>query len=332
MTQAEGVAALNAAQRYRAILPIYCDRVAHIYKNCDKFAIIIYTFYCSTMKESITQTRTEDAIAKANNFLEIERGADLDGGFAARQVTERVLTVEERARALLFSIPHPKHSGFYVPLSKYNANYFSEAAAVLPGYMVLIPSGLVEKGTSELYPAVVSEDGLKNQNIRLHVLKQPYRQGMSYGAAMILSAAGQSETKGVGEHGRTVSDGIEAEHFATLLAAGSDSRVQADWQADKHVNHTWRERSSNSVVTEVSRRLFGQDIPQATITITRRQIEKGKAMLLWHEGMRGQDSGQQGQPETATKSNALVVIQALGYEALQARGEENIDTVKKLIQ
>lgn len=280
------------------------------------------------MTEAITQTRIEDAIANTNAFLGTERGASIDGDFAGRQVAERVATVEERAHDILHSVPHPKFGGLYVPLSKHNASRFGEAAAVLPGYLVLVPSALVERGTSVFYPAVVSEDGLKTHDLRLHVLRQPYRQQIRYGTSMVLSAAGQSETKGVGEHGRKANDGVEAEHFATLLAAGSDPSVQSAWQSGQHVNHTWRKQSGNSVTAEVSKRLFGQEMPQTTITITRQQVENGQAMLLWHEGMRDQQSGR---PETAAKDKALVVIQGLGYEALRARNPQGVDNVKRLI-
>lgn len=280
------------------------------------------------MIEAITQTRVEDAIANTNAFLGAERGAAIDGGFAGRQIAERVATVRERAEDLLGSVPHPKLDGLYVPLSKHNASRYAEAVAVLPGYLVLVPSALVESGTSVFYPAVVSEDGLKTDAIRLHVLRQAYRQQVRYGASVVLSAAGQSETKGIGEHGRKATDGVEAEHFATLLAAGSDGAVQAAWQSGQHVNHTWREQSGNSVTAEVSKRLFGQDMPQTTITITRQQIESGKAMLLWHEGMRDEQTGI---PETAARDNALVVIQGLGYEALRTRNPQGIDNVKRLI-
>lgn len=280
------------------------------------------------MTEVITQTRAEDAIANTNAFLETERGASLDGDFASGQIAERVVSVRQQAEDLLYAVPHPKLDGLYVPLSKHNANHYGEAAAVLPGYLVLVPSILVEPGSSVFYPAVISEDGMKTGDLRLHVLRHPYHQQINYGASMVLSAAGQSETEGIGEHGRKANDGVEAEHFATLLAAGSDQSVQAAWQSGQHVNHAWREQSGNSVTTEVSKRLFGQDVPQTTLTITRQQIEAGQAMLLWHEGMRDEQTGQ---PETAVKDNALVVIQGLGYEALRANNPSGIDDVKRMM-
>lgn len=280
------------------------------------------------MTEAITQMRAEDAIANTNAFLSAERGASIDGDFAGHQIAERVATIRERAQAVLCSVPHPNLDGLYVPLSKHNANSYAEVVAVLPGYLVLVPSALVERGTSVFYSAVVSEDGLKSDNLRLHVLRRPYRRQISYGASMVLSAAGQSETKGIGDHGRKSNDGVEAEHFATLLAAGSDSKVQAAWQSGQHVNHTWREQAGNSVTAEVSKRLFGSDIPQTTITITKQQIETGQAMLLWHVGMRDEQTGN---PETAARDKALVVIQGLGYEALRARSPQSIDSVKRLI-
>lgn len=280
------------------------------------------------MSEIITSTQIEDAIASTSAFLDKERGADIDGDFAGRQIAERIATVSERAEAVLQSVPHPKLDGLYVPLSKHNAAAYAEASMVLPGYLVLVPSTLVDRGTSAFYPAVVSEDGLKNESLRLHVLKQPYRQQVSYGTSVVLSAAGQSETKGIGEHGRKSNNSVEAEHFATLLAAGNDTKVQTAWQSGQHVNHAWREQTGNSVTAEVSKRLFGSDIPQTTITITKQQIETGHAMLLWHEGMRDQHTGS---PETATRDKALVVIQGLGYEALRSQNPQGIDTVKRLI-
>lgn len=276
----------------------------------------------------LTMTRTEDAIAAGNAFLQHERGAVLDGGLAAIRVAEHIATVDERADALLHCVKHPTLSGLYVPLSKHNATSYDEAVAALPGYLVLVPSALIEKATNDLYPAVVSEDGTKSGTLRLHVLKQPYRQQLGYGASVVLSAAGQSETKGIGDHGHKSGDGVEAEHFATLLAAGSDPTVRAAWQGGQHVNHQWRQRGNDSVTSEVSKRLFGSDIPQVTTTITRQQIESGRAMILWHEGMR---DDQTGSPEAATKAQALVVIQGLGYEALQNTSPRAIDSVKELI-
>lgn len=284
--------------------------------------------YATCMTEAITQTRIEDAVASTNAFLEVQRGTGIDGGHATLQVAERIASVAERAAAVLQSVPHPKFDGLYVPLSSHNASSFDEAAAVLPGHMVLVPSAIIGPGPSVFYPAVVSEDGLKNNDIRLHVLRQPYRQQIQHGAAIVLSAAGQSETRGIGEHGRTAADGVEAEHFATLLAAGADQHIQAVWQAGQHINHTWRTQPSSSVMSEVSGRLFGADIPQTTLTITKQQIETGRAMLLWHEGMR---DPQTGNPETATKEKALVIVQGLGYEALRSNNPHGIDAIKRLL-
>jgi hypothetical protein len=276
---------------------------------------------------AITQTRVEDAVANANDFLTTERGANLDGDFASTQVAERVTSVQERAQDLLEAFPYPGLDGLFVPLSQHNSSDYSEAVAVLPGYLVLVPSTLVEKGPAHFYPAVVSEDGLKTSELRLHVLKQPYKQQIRYGASMVLSAAGQSETKGVGDHGRKTNDGVEAEHFSTLLAAGSDQAVQTAWVNGQHVNHSWRQQPGNSVTAEVSSRLFGQDIPQTTITITREQVETGKAMLMWHEGMRNE----QNVAETATRDNALVVIQGLGFEALRTANPKGVEDVKRIL-
>lgn len=279
------------------------------------------------MSETITKSRMEDGVAAASAFLERERGVGLDGTDAARQVAERVISVQERAQTLLTSRPIAGRDGYYAPLSQSNANQFNEAVAVLPGHMVLVPSALVEPGEPAFYPAVVSEDGLKNGDgvLRLHVLKQHYRGSLGYGAAVMLAAAGQSETEGVGEHGRTASDGVEAEHFTTLLTTASDEQALTAWQNGRHINHDWRGQASNSVTTEASNRLL--DVPQATITITRQQVEAGQAVLLWHEGLRDE----QGRPEAATRDNALVIAQGLGYEALRAANPGGLDNVRRLI-
>lgn len=280
------------------------------------------------MTEVITQTRIEDAVASTNAFLETQRGTSVDGGNASLHVAKRITSVAERAAFLLQSVPHPKFDGLYVPLSSHNAASFDEAAAVLPGHLVLVPSAMIAPGPSVFYPAVVSEDGLKTNDLRLHVLRQPYHRRVQYGAAVVLSAAGQSETKGIGEHGRATTDGVEAEHFSTLLAAGTDQRIQAAWQAGQHINHTWRGQPYRSVTSEVSSRLFGEDIPQTTLTITKQHVEAGRSMLLWHEGMRDPHTGD---PETATKENALVIMQGLGYEALRSSNPSGIETVKRLL-
>lgn len=280
------------------------------------------------MSEVLTTTRVEDAVAATSAFLRAERGTGIDGDFAGQQIAERVATVQERASSLLKSMPMRAQPGLFMPLSAQNAYQYAEAVSVLPGYMVLVPSSLVEAGPSKLYPAVVSEDGIKHKSLRLHVLKRPYQGQIRYGASMVLSAAGQMETKGVGDHGRKANDGVEAEHFATLLAAGSDQAVQTAWQAGQHINHGWRQGVNTSVTSQVSNRLFGSDIPQQTITITESQIIANQAALFWHEGMRDLQTGQ---PETAARDKALVVVQSLGFEALRSTNPSGIDAVKRLI-
>jgi hypothetical protein len=281
------------------------------------------------MSEHISQTRIEDALAEATSFLGAERGVNLDGDFASSQLEQRVTSTSERAEILLQATPHPTLEGLYVPLHKKNAAAkYDEAVAALPGYMILIPSNLVETGTSVFYPAVVSEDGVKNQQLRLHVLKQPYRQYVSKHASVTLSAAGQAETTGIGEHGRTATEGIEAEHFTTLLTAGIDDNIRDAWQAGVHNNHVWRTNQSSSVTGEMSKRLFTENTPQTTITITRQDVEQGRATLLWHEGMRNQSNGK---PENAARDKALVIVQGLGFQALKAQNPRGIDTVKRLL-
>lgn len=281
------------------------------------------------MSETLTQPKFDDAVDATQDFLEHERGVQLDGKFASTQITERVVSVAEQAAALLTSVPYPGHPGLYAPLSKFNAGRFEDAATLLPGYLVLVKSTLVETGPPAFYPAAVSEDGLKTGDIRLHILKQPFNKetGLGYGSAVILSAAGQSETPGIGDHGRSASDDVESEHFATLLAAGNDPVVQASWRSGQHINHMWRQNAGNSVTTEVSERLFGHDIPQQTVTITKEQVMAGKAMLLWHERLHDDN----GQPETATRQNALIIVQGLGFQALKDQNPRALDTVKELL-
>lgn len=278
------------------------------------------------MAEIANQSRAEDAAAAGNDFMWQERGTGLDGSHRAGQVAGRAASTAEWAQWLLTAVPHPKHGGLYIPLSRHNANKYHDAVAALPGYVTLVPSALVEPGTAAFYPAVVSEDSLRRQELRLHVLRQPYRQHLGYAASLVLSAAGQSETPGTGEHwsGNT---GVEAEHFTTLLATASDKWVQQNWQSGQHINHEWRGQGNNSVSSEANWRLFGQEIPQVTLTLTQQQITNGEGMLLWHEGLRGGN----GQPETAARDNALVIMQGLGYQALSEHNPGGIDAIKRLL-
>lgn len=282
------------------------------------------------MHEVLTQSRIEDAIDGANLFLSQGRNATLDGAVAADHVEERVVSAQEHAEGLLTAIPYPKMDGYYAPLSKFNANHYAHIVAALPGYMVLVPSKVVDKTLPPaFFPAVVSEDGLKANNLRLHVMQQPYRGSLSYTSSMVLSAAGQSETKGVGVHGHHANDGLEAEHFTTLLAAATNQNVKNAWKAGKHINHKWRKQDEGSVTTYANHLIFGKEIPQTTITIPEEDIRSGDAMLLWHEGMRNDDRN--GRPETATAERALIVIQGLGYDAIKNTRPKDLDAVKDLI-
>lgn len=280
------------------------------------------------MTNKITQTRSEVAIDHANTFLATERAATIDGGFAASQIATRVMTAAEHAEDLLTSVPHPKLDGLYIPLSSSNANRYDEVVAALPGHLVLVPSAMVDTKPSAFYPAVVSEDSLASGKIRLHILQQPYRQAVQYGASLVLSAAGQSETGGIGSHDRNKVVGVEAEHFSTLTAASADPGVKEEWKAGVHINHDWRKNPKGSVNAEVSARLFGQEIPQTTRTITKEQIVAKQAIIFWHAGMRDNDTGM---PETATRANALVAMQALSYEQVSIRNPKALDTLKELI-
>lgn len=281
------------------------------------------------MPKIISQSRAEDAIAAANSFLQRERGEGLDGDFAARQVEGRVLSVAEQVEDLLTSVPHPELSGLYVPLSRFNASRYDEAVSALPGYFVLLPSRLVDKtAEAAFYPAVVSEDSLVVNALRLHVLEKPWRANNQHAASVILAGAGQSETEGIGAHGRTDSDGVEAEHFATLLSIANDQKAQAAWQSGQHINHQLRKRPDSSVTSIMSRKLFGSEVPQTTITLSRQQFKQGAATLLWHAKMRDTDTGR---PETAAQDNALLVVQALGYQALSSYNPQALDNVRRLI-
>ena len=51
-------------------------------------------------------------------------------------------------------------------------------------------------------------------------------------------------------------------------------------------------------------------------------------MLFWHAGMRDPRTGR---PESASRDKALVIVQALGYEALKNRNPRGIDDVKRMI-
>lgn len=285
------------------------------------------------MTTSITQTKIEVAIADTTDFLNTERGVGLDGDYASGQLASRIEPVQQQAEAFLKAVPLPSKPGWHVPLSRSNADLYDDAVALLPGYLVLVHASAVQEKAAEFFPAVISEDSIATQSLRLHVYKHPYRRQLRYEAAVALSAAGQSETAGMGGHGKLSSDGVEAEHFAALLTAGGDQRIQSAWQSGNHVNHTLRNTPNNSVTTTMSNKLFGEDIPQTTITMTRQQIAGGKAVLFWHQGLLDPESGQ---PETAARDGALVTIQSLGFQALRDRdlrsgNSKHVDALKAMI-
>lgn len=272
-----------------------------------------------------TLTQMHDAIAETNDFLFYERGETLDGAGAASSVEAAVITVEQQAHDLLFAQPFPNKPGYYVPLSMHNASQFELARQVLPGYAVLVPSVIAGYSSSEFFPAIVSEDSAKREGIRLHILCQPYRNEMLHGTSVTLSGVGQSETTGVGvSHGAT-----EPEHLATLLAASDDATVRARWERGDHINHEWRDSPTSSVVSEVSNRLFKGESPRVTKTISRADIDANRAILLWHEGLRNTVTGK---PETATRTDALVILQGLGFQALKKHKPQAIDDLKSMLQ
>lgn len=272
------------------------------------------------MTETFKSENVDQAVEKLGNFLEAERGASPDGGFASEQVAQHVMTVAERTQHLLTSVAHPQIPRMFVPLSKYNAGQYDEAVSILPGHMVLVPSPLVGSLEKSFYPAVVSEDGIAQRALRLHVLHQPYLfRGLGVSAATLLSAAGQSETLGVGDDNRPVGDGIEVEHFAALLTVGESAGATATWRTD-HANHGVRKLPNSSVSSQFVHALLGQEARQSTLTITKKQIDDGKAMILWHDSLRDVA----GDPEAATRDNALVTLQALGYQALTPEAVDNI--------
>lgn len=279
------------------------------------------------MIEMITQTRVEDAVAHTTDFLHKERGAQIDGDYASRQLRQRIATTQERAGAFLMAVPRPRGNGFYAPLSRYNANQFQEAVTSLPGYFVLVPSALVERGPSAFYPAVVSEDGLMSQSLRLHVLHQAYHCQIGRATGVVLSSAGQAETKGIGEHGRQSHDGVEAEHFATLLTISGNPTLLTGWRNGEHINHRWRQAPRQSITGQLTNTLLHTDVRQSTLTLRQQDFEHNRAMLLWHEGMRDTN----GNAAAATYPGALVVIQSLGYEALSQSQPDRLTNVQKAL-
>lgn len=279
------------------------------------------------MSEYITPTRIEDAIDSVHTFISKERGSDLDGGFASTQLHERILSTSELAEQLFTETPHPNFPGLYVLLHNKIDQEFNEALHVLPGHILLLPSITVDKKDSSFYPAVVSEDSVSLGALRLHVLCQPYKKTLTTGARTILSGAAQAETKGIGNHNRTANDSIEAEHFTALLTISGNDTLASKWVDGDHVNHAWRQNKNTSVTSEMHKNIFGNEIPQTTITITQQDIINGKAALFWHESLRGHND----RPEHAGKQDALIMVQALGFQALKANSPRSIDTIKGML-
>lgn len=280
------------------------------------------------MKEIISQTRIEDAIDATVSFVNQQRDTGIDGGFASHQLAASIRSNAQIAEELLTETPHPSQKGWYAPLNKLNVNHrYTEALASLPGYIVLVPSAIVDRTGSSFYPAVVSEDSISARALRLHVLRQPYRLQLLDSAKTILSGAGQSETNGIGNHDRTDNDSVEAEHFTALLASAADEGAQKQWSSGNHVNHAWRSNAVSSVTGKMYERILSDEIPQKTITIAQQSIAEGKAAIYWHDSLRAND----GRPEGATTENALVIVQAIGFQALKDTDPRSIDVIKGLL-
>lgn len=276
----------------------------------------------------------EDKIAEANSFLEIYTGDTLDGNFASGVLHDQVLWQADDVRQLLRAAPINSMDAFTIPLGAHNSKNIESVTHILEGCVVLVPSGLVSKGVSELYPAVIAKS-LAPKTVRLHVLDMPYRAKLQEGAAKILSAASQYEVAGIGEHdsGRVAKDSVEAEHFLTLLTAGTDDAVRATWQAGEHPNARWRNgedaagaTAAGSVLAEVSKRLLGNDFKLHTISITESQLALGEACVLWHEGLEADNTVG---VEIGDRPNALLVVQGLGHSAVKQA--KQLDVVKGLM-
>jgi len=279
------------------------------------------------MPEQLTKGSADDAIDAANNFLSTERGSSLDGDFASIELTRRVVSVQEHAEYLLTANPI-NNTGLYAPLASGNVDKFHEVATTLAGYFVLVQSNIIEPGSNSFYLATVSSEGSTKEQMSLHVFMYPYKAVSKYASSLLLSAAGQSEMPGIGDHSRVTNDGIEAEHFPTLLAAGVDTVVLDSWKNGNHINHIWRKNPESSVLTEVSTLLFDQSMRQRTVILTKSQVEKRKAALYWHEEMRDDITGE---PDAATKQGALLVVQGLGFQSLKEKSPIGLSVVKSLL-
>lgn len=279
------------------------------------------------MKETITQSQIEDAVDTASSFITQERGTSLDGSFASTYMREKITSTAELAEQLLTETPHPSLPGLYVPLHSGTQQQFEESLHVLPGHIVLLPSAFVDRKDSAFYPAIVSEDSIAHNALRLHVLRQPYKKQLLGSSRTILSGAAQAETKGVGSHGRTANDGVEAEHFTALMTISSSEQSITNWANGYHVNHGWRSGKQTSVTSEMHRQIFEDEIPQTTITITKQDILNKRAAVYWHESLRGTD----GKPEHGSTTDALIIIQALGFQALKEKRPRALDSIKTMI-
>jgi hypothetical protein len=282
----------------------------------------------------LTEARIDDAVGFAQDFMQGAAGLPLDGEQAAGRLKERILTAEEVAEGLLTDSPQVAGQPDYrVVLSSKNAEQFDAALNTLHGYNVLVPSALVGSGEpAGFYRGTVMGND-ESGALRLHVFRAPFsaKQELPLSVETVLSAAAQAEAASAREHGaRKPGDQRTAEHLATLVSAAIDPAVAASWQRGDHVDQNWRTghlagRPAASVTSEMHSRTTGSQI-EVPIMLTREDFEQNRALLLWHDSMRGPD----GKPERADKQEALVVVQALAVQDLKAMGK--LDEVKGFLR
>lgn len=284
-----------------------------------------------------------DGVDKLTDNL-TARGVNLGGAQATSQLVKP--HAEHTVATYFRSSGTPLGRGFFA--HKVTGESLADANALLAGHVVL--RGIEQRGKVQIYPAVVSPDGLKTPwRMKITTLMNstynPHR-GLTPDQHFHLSAHAQSETADIGLHGDQQQGipSVDPEHLIALFGVSRDPQDIEQWKRGFHPNHDARQITSaldqsvqkgmytsryidpQTVPITHSLRLSGMfDRPSARWLLwsqTPTKLEQvSETTILWHEKLvsdtneplKADFKMATGAGET---QNALQLVQGVGYMSL----------------
>ena len=277
-----------------------------------------------TGSRETTVGQIEEGTGELTSFLGSERGG-ADGWDASINLA-KVVSPERAAYEFAADVTRLNQFGYYEILRHDDeVGRVGQFNRFMAGRIVIAPS--IRGGRMQLFPAVVSLKSIGDpSNLRLHVLEKPLQaDGLTEVQRISLSAAAQSETEGIGQHGRVTDDRVEAEHFLTVMRAAIDPVTARVWSSGTHPNHTWRQQASVLDVVSTPTQQAPSLMPSRIKTVNFKGGLPTGYRLYWHDSLTSGDKS----VETGNRANALVHAQGLGYLTLKDTG--NVDNLRRLI-